>query len=89
MAGRATTVPVLKSYPRGDWRSAKHAQRGTWVPVTLDSKRTARFACPFCGFVAVLGSHTIDSDGIVSPSVVCDVDGCKFHEFIKLGGWRG
>lgn len=27
-------------------------------------------------------------DGQVIPSVVCDGEGCGFHEFITLDGWR-
>lgn len=33
--------------------------------------------------------HKIAQDGTVSPSVVCVRPGCKFHEFIRLLGWRG
>jgi len=31
--------------------------------------------------------HTIAANGVVSPSVVCQRDGCGFHEFIVLEGW--
>ena len=33
-----------------------------------------------------LRTHSIASDGTVSPSVVCPY-GCGFHKFIKLEGW--
>lgn len=32
--------------------------------------------------------HKITPDGSVSPSVVCPVEGCGFHEMIKLEGWQ-
>jgi hypothetical protein len=33
-------------------------------------------------------NHTISSDGTVTPSVVCSIEGCGFHDFIKLEGWK-
>lgn len=30
--------------------------------------------------------HIINPDGIVTPSVVCPIKGCTFHDFIKLEG---
>ena len=78
-----------KAYPRGDWDRISDAQKGTWRPLTRDGKKTARFCCRFCGFVAALDTHRVSDDGIVLPSVQCPVSTCTFHEFIKLGGWRG
>lgn len=41
--------------------------------------------CPKCGKYARLSAgHMIDSNGNVSPSVVCFNDECDFHEYIKL-----
>lgn len=31
--------------------------------------------------------HRIADDGTVHPSVVCPIDGCGFHEFVRLVGW--
>jgi hypothetical protein len=31
--------------------------------------------------------HRIAADGTVSPSYVCSVRGCPFHEFVRLVGW--
>ena len=31
--------------------------------------------------------HHVAADGLVSPSYVCPVTGCKFHEFVRLIGW--
>lgn len=33
--------------------------------------------------------HKVGADGTVSPSYVCTVGGCGFHEFIRLVGWDG
>lgn len=43
--------------------------------------------CPDCGEGAFL-DHTVADDGTVTPSLVCSVTGCKFHEFVKLDGWK-
>ena len=79
----------MKVIPRSDWTNAKYAIKGTWVPYTRDGKKTARVSCPLCDFVAVLDTHTINEDGVVHPSVVCPVSTCRFHAFVKLGGWVG
>lgn len=31
--------------------------------------------------------HAIAADGTVTPSAVCPVTGCGFHEHLKLDGW--
>lgn len=33
-------------------------------------------------------THKILSDGQVMPSLVCGVEGCGFHEFVRLMGWE-
>jgi hypothetical protein len=76
--------------PRSDWTNAKHPVKGTWVPVKrTGGKKTARMSCPLCGFVAYLDQHVIDENGVVRPSVDCPVSTCRFHDFVKLGGWNG
>jgi len=30
--------------------------------------------------------HTINVDSMITPSVVCPIKGCTFHDFIKLEG---
>jgi len=62
---------------------------GQWRGLKADGVRTAGLSCPDCGQVASLSHHKIDQDGIVTPSVVCPTEGCKFHEWIKLDGWSG
>lgn len=31
--------------------------------------------------------HAVAVDGSVSPSYVCPVGGCSFHEWVQLEGW--
>lgn len=31
--------------------------------------------------------HQIAADGTLTPSYVCPVDGCGFHDFVKFEGW--
>lgn len=59
---------------------------GTWKPVYVDMKRTAKLACPGCGNAAVL-DHEIAPDGTVTPSVECPFEPCTFHDDVKLLGW--
>lgn len=33
-------------------------------------------------------NHTISPNGTVTPSVVCPVKNCTFHDFIKLEGYE-
>jgi hypothetical protein len=40
------------------------------------------------GHIGSLDDHQIDSDGFVTPSVVCQKNGCDYHEFIRLEGWE-
>jgi hypothetical protein len=60
--------------------------------MNTEAGRTAYVKCPN-GHLAGIESHTIDDDGCVDPSVVCDGDGvtagpkCGWHEFITLEGW--
>jgi hypothetical protein len=59
----------------------------TWKGGQTPGGRTALFKCPN-GHIGSLSGHEIAEDGTVSPSVVCPHEGCDFHEFIKLGGWK-
>ena len=31
--------------------------------------------------------HTVAADGTVTPSYVCPVEGCDFHQYVRLDGW--
>ena len=46
--------------------------------------------CPDCGLRATLSrhKHTIDDDGLVTPSLICITETCDFHEHVRLVGWR-
>lgn len=65
---------------KGGWRGGL----GSWA----FGARTASLACPDCKEVFSLTDHKINDDGAVSPSVVCPREGCSFHEFIILEGWK-
>jgi hypothetical protein len=58
----------------------------SWHLYTLsDGRQLVETRCTN-GHIGTLG-HNIAVDGTVSPSVVCQHEGCNFHEFIKLDGW--
>lgn len=57
---------------RGQWRIVAGA---IWV------------SCPDCAAVGML-DHDVADDGAVSPSLVCPREGCGFHAWARLGGWR-
>lgn len=61
---------------------------GTWKGVRSDNERGASFTCPECSRTGSLIDHEINESGEVRPSVVCPSDGCSFHEFVKLEGWK-
>lgn len=60
---------------------------GAWKALLLDSELTAKVSCPECGTAATLvpSEHAICRDGVVIPSLDCDV--CPFHANVKLVGW--
>lgn len=58
-----------------------------WRPLMDGGKKSATMTCQH-GHVASLVDHTIDANGVVSPSVVCPDDGCPFHTHVKLDGWQ-
>ncbi len=43
--------------------------------------------CPNGHYLSI-HKHTISEEGIVIPSVVCPINDCSFHEFIKLENYR-
>lgn len=64
----------------------------SWKPTRLpNGSAGAIFKCPN-GHIGTLvdhepDSHSIDAEGVVSPSVVCPEDGCGFHDHVRLVGW--
>ena len=59
----------------------------SWVEIMGANGKTAYLKCPN-GHAAGLWDHEVADDGTVSPSVGCPEDGCNFHEFVKLIGWK-
>ena len=47
----------------------------------------ASMTCPN-GHGLTLKNHTISSEGEVTPSVVCPVRECSFHEWVRLINWN-
>jgi hypothetical protein len=72
---------------RGRWEQGI-PQKGTWWPGLACSGNSAVISCPICGKIGTLSDHAIDSQGKVTPSVVCPREQCKFHDFVVLEGWR-
>ncbi len=72
----------------------KHDNDGTqpnnswWTHQISGGRRQVITRCAN-GHIGSLDDHTIADDGTVSPSVVCQRQGCNFHEFIKLEDWKG
>lgn len=59
---------------------------GTWTPLGVDN---AMVTCQNDReHVATLSDHKIDENGVVTPSLVCPVEGCGFHEWVRLQGWN-
>lgn len=40
-----------------------------------------------CSLSTTKDGHEIAGDGSVSPSVVCPIEGCDFHDHIRLLDW--
>jgi hypothetical protein len=59
-----------------------------WAPCHPSSIRRfkASVTCPN-GHGLTLRGHAISQSGDVSPSVVCPVEGCSFHRFVRLDRW--
>ena len=77
-------------------KALAHAEDSTWpkageyiITRPEAGGRSAMVACPGCGQLASLSEHAIAADGTVSPSLICPYDGCSFHEWVRLEGWRG
>lgn len=84
---------VMATHPALDppipltWRRVKRGggQRadGSLIPELPD---TASVVCSR-SHDGLIDEHEIAADGTVTPSVVCNQDGCDFHEHIRLIGW--
>lgn len=61
---------------------------GTYRRGKADGRFTATMSCPKCGRPASLFWHEIAANGDVSPSLVCPHDGCDYHAYVTLDGWK-
>ena len=60
---------------------------GMWKMVSLNGgKKVPMIVCPH-GHLCILDSYHVLPSGTVLPLVLCPIDGCPFHEFVKLEGW--
>lgn len=78
----------LVEVPRiGDGSGDSHVL--SWKPCHPSTMRRfkAQMTCPR-GHGLVLTNHSIDSTGLVQPSVICMTEGCDFHEYVHLKDWN-
>lgn len=68
------------------YRLQQNAVNNQILMVENDKKQLVKLLVVVCPNEHYLGivNHNIDPDGTVTPSVVCPIKGCTFHEFIKL-----
>ena len=59
-------------------------ERGSWAS-TNDNRYKAVVMCPNGHISGV--THEVSRDGIVTPSLVCPIRHCQFHEFVRLKDW--
>jgi hypothetical protein len=78
--------PVVRGVPRFDGRGSPPTP--SWIPCHASTlaRFKAELTCPY-GHGLILRGHSVSSEGIVHPSVVCPHPGCSFHEFVRLDGW--
>lgn len=58
-----------------------------WCPIRSDGDIVGVLVkCPR-GHIGSLDEHSIQADGVVSPSVDCDNQDCDFHEHVRLDDW--
>lgn len=63
--------------------------KGFWSPCHPSTARVfkASMTCS-SGHTLTLRNHSVAADGMVTPSVVCLVEDCDFHEWVKLDKWQ-
>jgi hypothetical protein len=70
------------------WDYAKRLRYsdGRWACRSGDD--LAECTCHFGHTTRLSGAiHAVAADGTVTPSYVCPVGGCTFHEWVRLDGW--
>lgn len=80
----------MKTITKGslEVRGTKGIWEGAQSACAACENRTALMSCPECGKICSLSQHIIQPDGTVTPSVVCPREGCTFHDYVKLEGWK-
>lgn len=62
------------------------ADPGTWIRVNAD---IVSLKCGGCGRPTHLGTlHKVDTNGKVTPSIVCPYSGCDWHVWGTMEGWE-
>ena len=89
----AERQPTPKQQMEAAMRSFRKRISSTLEPCTwnylvdkLHDAISASIVCPN-GHYGILTDHKIDDEGVVSPSVVCPIAGCNFHDYVVLKGW--
>lgn len=61
----------------------------TWrkLPIFDGPRWILVITCPK-GHDGSVMTHTVDASGVISPSVVCPIDGCSFHATVALNAWE-
>lgn len=73
---------------RGTYRRVREYWDEHFKPRGAANPYWAELVCPGCGHGAMVGRHhTVDANGVVSPSSVCPHAPCAFHEFVVLDDW--
>ena len=68
----------------------KQDDKGAWEYKSFGTeKRYLLIRCPKCRKDYALTEHLINTDGKISPSVVCPNVNCDFHEEVRLLDWKG
>lgn len=57
-------------------------------PAWIKKDNEVFLRCGKCRKLSSLRTHTIDSEGMVEPSIYCDPDKCGWHVFGQLLDWK-
>lgn len=82
IAGKTANTPPVNMNATAIPKRAAVGQAPAWF---MEAGHVA-FVCPR-GHSGWMDNHKIATDGKVTPSVVCAVQGCGFHQYITLTGW--
>jgi hypothetical protein len=79
-------IEVPKMVPRG--QSSQPATVPCWESYYAALSKPPKILV-WCGrgHISSIDNHTVSADGTVAPSLVCDRDGCAWHETVRLLNW--